>query len=91
MHVAIRLGPGPSDLGLSMGKEAQSNQTDPDVVEAIDHILKTAKEAGKKTAIFNSNVDYAKQMVEKGFDLVTVASDTGMIKSGSKLVREMKS
>jgi 4-hydroxy-2-oxoheptanedioate aldolase len=81
---------GPSDLGLSMGKEAQSNQTDPDVVEAIDHILKTAKEAGKKTAIFNSSVDYAKQMAAKGFDLVTVSSDTAMIKAGAKQVREMK-
>ena len=81
---------GPSDLGLSMGKGAQSNQTDPDVVAAIDHILKTAKEAGKKTAIFNSNVAYAKDMAAKGFDLVTVASDTGMIKAGGKMVRDMK-
>jgi 4-hydroxy-2-oxoheptanedioate aldolase len=82
---------GPSDLGLSMGKEAQSNQTDPDVVNAIEHILDAAKKAGKKAAIFNSNVDYAKQMAAKGFDLVTVASDTAMIKAGSGLVRAMKS
>jgi len=81
---------GPSDLGLSMGKEAKSNQTDPDVVNAINHILETAKKAGKKAAIFNSNIDYAKQMAEKGFDLVTVASDTAMIKAGAGLVRAMK-
>ncbi|TDI60874.1 MAG: 2,4-dihydroxyhept-2-ene-1,7-dioic acid aldolase [Alphaproteobacteria bacterium] len=81
---------GPSDLGLSMGREAKSNQTDPEVVKAIDHILEIAKGAGRKTAIFNSNVDYAKQMAAKGFDLVTVASDTGMIKSGAGLVREMR-
>ena len=73
-----------------MGREATSNQTDPEVVKAIDHILETAKEAGKKTAIFNSNVDYAKLMIEKGFDLVTVSSDTGMIKTGEGSVREMK-
>ena len=81
---------GPSDLGLSMGREAQSNQTDPEVVGAIDHILATAKEAGIRAAIYNSNVAYAREMAEKGFDLVTVASDTGMIKTGAGLVKELK-
>jgi 4-hydroxy-2-oxoheptanedioate aldolase len=81
---------GPSDLGLSMGREAKSNQTDPEVVEAIEHILKTAKETGKKTAIFNSDVTYAREMAEKGFDLVTAASDTGMIRNGAELLKELK-
>ena len=81
---------GPSDLGLSMGREARSNQTDPEVVKAIDHILATAKEAGIRAAIFNSDVDYARDMAAKGFDLVTVASDTGMLRQGSDLARALK-
>ena len=82
---------GPSDLGLSLGRKAVGNQTDEVVLAAIDKILSTAKQHGLKAAIFNSTVDYAKQMIEKGFDLVTVTSDAASLRIGTERLKEMQS
>jgi 4-hydroxy-2-oxoheptanedioate aldolase len=79
---------GPSDLGLSLGREPRADQTDAVVVEAIDRILLAAKRAGLKAGIYCRNADYAKAMMEKGFDLVTVTSDEAMISSGAAVARK---
>ena len=74
---------GPSDLGLSLGRAVQADQTDPVVVEAIDKVLAGAKRAGIRAGIFCKSVDYARAMAAKGFDLVTVTSDEGLLLTGS--------
>ena len=81
---------GPADLGLSLGREPRGNQTDPVVVEAIDRILEAAKAHGLRTAIVNSTVEYSRQMIAKGFDLVTVTSDMGLLRAGIGQAREMR-
>jgi 4-hydroxy-2-oxoheptanedioate aldolase len=78
---------GPSDLGLSLGREPRIDTTDPVTVEAIDTIRETAKEFGLKSGIYCSSPDYAAQMLEKGFDLVTAASDEGMILAGALIAK----
>jgi 4-hydroxy-2-oxoheptanedioate aldolase len=79
---------GPSDLGLSMGREGRMDQTDPVVVAAIDKILATAHKAGLTAGIYCTSADYAKQMFAKGFDLVTCTSDTALLRAGAALRRE---
>jgi 4-hydroxy-2-oxoheptanedioate aldolase len=79
---------GPSDLGLSLGREPRMDQTDPIVVKAIDRVLHTAKSAGLKAGIFCVQPDYSKAMLAKGFDLVTVLSDTTLIAAGAALRRQ---
>lgn len=79
---------GPSDLGLSMGREGRMDQTDPVVVAAIDKVLATAKKAGLTAGIYCIAPAYAKQMLKKGFDLVTCVSDTGLLRAGAALQRE---
>jgi 2-keto-3-deoxy-L-rhamnonate aldolase RhmA len=79
---------GPSDLGLSIGREGRMDQTDPVVVKAIDHILKTAKAAGLKAGIFCIDPAYSKAMIAKGFDLVTVLSDTTLVNAGPTLRKQ---
>ena len=74
---------GPADLGLSLGHQPRADQTDAPVVEAIDHILATAKKHNLRAAIVNGSIDYSKQMIEKGFDLVTVTSDMGLLRGGA--------
>ena len=64
------------------------DQTDPIVVAAVDRILKTAKSAGLKAGIFCVEASYSKAMIAKGFDLVTVVSDTGLIAAGATLHRQ---
>jgi 4-hydroxy-2-oxoheptanedioate aldolase len=76
---------GASDLSLSLGREVRADSSDPIVVEAIDAILAAAKKAKLRTATFCHSVDYARAMMAKGFDLVTVTSDQGLIASGSSL------
>ena len=78
---------GPSDLGLSLGREGRMDQTDPVVVKAIDRILAAAKAAGLKAGIYCVNPDYSKQMLSKGFDLVTVASDVGLLSQAGAALR----
>lgn len=81
---------GPSDLGLSLGRKPMGNQTDEVVLDAIDTILSAAKRHGIKAAIFNSTVVYSKQMIEKGFDLVTVTSDAASLRVGAERLKEMQ-
>jgi 4-hydroxy-2-oxoheptanedioate aldolase len=78
---------GPSDLGLSLGREPRADQTDPIVVEAIDKILATAKKAKLKAGIYCRNADYAEAMMKKGFDLVTVTSDEAMLATGASVAK----
>ena len=79
---------GPSDLGLSLGREGRMDQTDPVVVKAIDRILAVAKAAGLKAGIYCIAPDYSKQMLAKGFDLVTVLSDLTLINAGAALKQQ---
>jgi 4-hydroxy-2-oxoheptanedioate aldolase len=66
---------GPSDLGLSLGYEARLDQTEPVVMDAIKRILEAAKDAGIKAGIHCLAPGYAREMLELGFDLVTLGTD----------------
>jgi len=74
---------GPSDLGLSLGRAPAADTKDPVTVEAIDRILKAAKRAKLKSGIYCRSADYALAMREKGFDLLTVTSDEGLLGAGA--------
>jgi 4-hydroxy-2-oxoheptanedioate aldolase len=76
---------GPSDLGISLGREGRMDQTDPVVVKAIDRILAVAKAHRLRTGIYCVSPAYSKSMFNKGFDLVTVASDAGLLGLGAEL------
>lgn len=78
---------GPSDLGLSLGREPRPDQVDPVVMEAIDRTLAAAKRAKLRSGIFCITVAYAKAMIEKGFDLVTVTSDSGLLSAGARMAK----
>lgn len=74
---------GPTDLGLSLGREPKADQTDPVVMKAIDDILAATKAAGKRCAIYCKSVDYSKQMIARGFDFVVVTSDEALLSAGA--------
>lgn len=74
---------GPSDLALSLGREARQNQTDPVIMDAIDMILRAAKGAGKRAGMHCVSADYAQQMIRRGFDFVTVISDEVLLSRGA--------
>ncbi|EHL95565.1 HpcH/HpaI aldolase/citrate lyase family protein [Acetobacteraceae bacterium AT-5844] len=70
---------GPADLSLALGCTPQFDQTEKPVVEAIELILRKAREHGVVPCIHNGSAAYARQMVEKGFRFVTVASDARLM------------
>lgn len=74
---------GPADLALSLGVPPRMDPTDPTVTNAIDHILARAKAHGKRAGIHTGSSAYARAMVNKGFDFVTVGSDARFIAAGA--------
>ncbi len=71
--------------GLDMLYVGPSDTRDPVTVEAIDAILKAAKRAKLRSGIYCRSAEYALAMVEKGFDLVTVTSDEGLLGIGTQM------
>lgn len=66
---------GPSDLAISLGHKPGLDRAEPEMHEAIDKILAAAKGAGIKAGIHCLDNAYAKNMLAKGFNLVTLAND----------------
>ncbi len=82
---------GPNDLSLSLGCKGGLDQTEPKVVAVIDRILAAARKHGVKAGIHTGSVDYAKAMIAKGFDLVTVLSDNRILAQfGRQVVAAMR-
>ena len=81
---------GPTDLGLSLGREPKADQTDPVVVKAIDDILAAAKSAGKRAAIYCKSVAYSLAMIDKGFDFVVVTSDEALLSAGGAIAAQFR-
>ncbi len=77
---------GPADLSLALGCTPKFDQDEAPVVEAIDFILAKAREHGVAAAIHNGTPEYALKMIEKGFQLVTVASDARLMAAGAQQV-----
>jgi 4-hydroxy-2-oxoheptanedioate aldolase len=77
---------GPADLSLALGCTPRFDQDEPAVVEAIDLIVRKAKEHGVVAGIHNGTPEYALKMVEKGFQLVTIASDARLMAAGAQAV-----
>jgi 4-hydroxy-2-oxoheptanedioate aldolase len=77
---------GPSDLSLSLGCRPVLDDVDQKASDAIDHIAARAKAHGVVAAIHNGSPEQALARIAKGFQLVTVASDSRMIASGSQQI-----
>ena len=75
---------GPSDLGLAVGGPPKLDQTEPVVVKAIDEILAAAKRHKIPAGIHCQDPRYARQMVEKGFQLVTLGNDSRLLAVAAK-------
>jgi 4-hydroxy-2-oxoheptanedioate aldolase len=70
---------GPSDLSLALGCTPKLDQEEAPVVEAIDRIVRVAKESGKVAGIHNMTPEYALRMIDKGYSFVTIGSDARLM------------
>lgn len=79
---------GPSDLGLSMGLPATLDRTEAEILRIYKNLVAAAKARGQIAGIHNHSADYARRMVDLGFDFITVGSDLGhMLTNGLTDVR----
>jgi len=55
------------------------DRQEPEMVEAIQSVLKAAHKAGIRAAIHCGTPDYAAKVVGWGFDLVTISNDVRLL------------
>jgi len=72
---------GPADLALSLGCAPKADPTDRVVVEAIDYIVKRARDKNIIAGIHTGSAEGAKTMVGKGYQFVTLSSDRVMLET----------
>tara|TARA_B100001121_G_scaffold240850_1_gene214913 strand:+ start:248 stop:1036 length:789 start_codon:yes stop_codon:yes gene_type:complete len=76
---------GPADLSLAVGEEPGFDK--PEDTKAYKEILRVLDAAKKRKLIaglHNGTPEYAQKMLDKGFNLVTVGSDSRYITAGAK-------
>ena len=82
---------GPSDLSLAMGGPPGQDSQAPSLLAAFDTILAACKARGVRVGVHTNSVAYSQQMIARGFDLVTVGSDTRYLGSGRREAADMRS
>jgi 4-hydroxy-2-oxoheptanedioate aldolase len=77
---------GPNDLHSSMGMRPVFESDAPDFVQAVDHILNTARKHGVAPGIHVVDAPAAQRRIEGGFQFVAVASEAGLMLSKAREV-----
>ena len=75
---------GPSDLGFSMGLPPILDREEPQIMKIYDTILAETGKRGQKAGIHCGSAAYAKRMIEKGFRLVTIGNDSGLMLTAAR-------
>jgi 4-hydroxy-2-oxoheptanedioate aldolase len=70
---------GPNDLLNSMGKPPAFDSDAPEFVQAVDHVLSTAKKHGIPAGIHAFDAAAAQRRLEQGFQFLAVGSEVGMM------------
>ena len=83
---------GPGDMSSSYGLKPKFDIKDDPVFSNIKMIVKKAEENGKIAGIHNGTTEYAKEMINLGYQFVTVSSDfRSMTTHAQSIINEMKS
>jgi 4-hydroxy-2-oxoheptanedioate aldolase len=76
---------GPADLSLALGEEPGFDKAEnTKAYKEILRILDAAKKRNLLAGLHNGTPEYAQKMLDKGFNLVTVGSDSRYIAAGAK-------
>ena len=77
---------GPGDLSLTIGSEKRVDNDDPNYLAEIDKVLAACRQQGVAAGIHCNDPDYARQMITRGFQFVTIMTDTLLLGSAAKKV-----
>ena len=75
---------GPSDLGFSMGMIPILDREEPKIMSIYDKVLAETRKRGIIAGLHNGTAGYAAKMIGKGFRLVTVANDSGLMLTAAR-------
>lgn len=75
---------GPADLGQSLGYKPGIDHTDPHLVGIMDGIKDSVRSRGLLAGIHVASPDYARQVIEKGFQFVSISSDSRLLAAAAK-------
>ena len=82
---------GPGDMSSSYGLKPKFDIKEDPIYKNIQMIAKKTKEHGKIAGIHNGTTAYAKEMIEIGYQFVTVSSDfRSMSTHAQQIIDEMK-
>jgi len=82
---------GPADMSSSYGLQPKFDIKEDPIFSNIKLIAKKAKEYNKISGIHTGSTKYAKEMIELGFNLVTITSDfRAMTTFAQNIINEMK-
>jgi 4-hydroxy-2-oxoheptanedioate aldolase len=70
---------GPSDMGLSLGMIPILDREEPIILEIYGKLLASCKKHGKFAGIHNGTAAYSARMMTMGFQLCTIANDSGLM------------
>lgn len=79
---AIYVGPG--DLSLTLGSAQRVDSSDPIYIDALDRLLGLCKQHGVVAGIHTASPHYAQQMARRGFQFVTLWTDTAMLSAKAR-------
>ena len=83
---------GPADMSIAYGLNPKFDVKENPVYENIKNIVKKTKEFNKIAGIHNGSTEYAKEMIDLGFQFITISSDLRSMKdSANNIIEEMKS
>jgi 4-hydroxy-2-oxoheptanedioate aldolase len=74
---------GPADLATSMGVEVTKANADPSVRDAVAGIHHAVSAAGIVPAIYAGNGKVGYTMAERGFQMITLASEAQALRRGA--------
>ena len=78
---------GPADLSLAVGEEPGFDKAEnTKAYKEILRILEAAKKRNLLAGLHNGTAEYAQKMIDKGFNLVTVGSDSRYIEQVQNLI-----
>jgi 4-hydroxy-2-oxoheptanedioate aldolase len=76
----VYIGPADLTLGLTGRKYPTGfDRQEPEMIEAIQLVLKKAKAAGIRACLHNGSPEYAAKAANWGFDLVTISNDVRLL------------
>lgn len=75
---------GPSDMGLSLGMIPILDREEPNILAIYEKLIAACKKRGKFAGLHNGSAAYAARMVHMGYQLCTIANDSGLMAKAAR-------